>query len=625
MSIERFANIVLEKNPRSLSFPSLYCRSDNSWVYDEDNECWSLYGKGTYDFTTYFNALSVAKLKQYTSVTRFFLHLELKGSPFVINQTYADSFSTTPQRLGEIVRSDVSMGEWKSYDIELSVPENTVLLSFVIKTEGRLFIKDSYYSVDTPNPLRDVELVLSTTTFKKEDYILGNIQLVKDEILSSDEPIADHFRMQVIDNGRTLNAESLSEERISISPNENVGGAGGFARGMVEALDRGEATHILLMDDDVAVSPESIKRTFNLLRMVNDEYKEAFVSGAMLNYDFGEEQWEDVGHMAEDGGFYPVKPQLHLTRFEDLVLNETFEIPSHIKSLKQCYAAWWYCCIPVTCIKKNGLPLPYFVRADDAEYGVRCQPLFMTMNSICIWHSAFHSRYNPAVERYQTTRNTLIARYTTGFAPHADFLERLKGNVQLELKKFNYADAELVLDALEDFLRGPEYFSSIGVAEKTFIAANKNKEKRVPLNELQEQVRNLGFADFDVSLISRQDIEFEGFGNRALLLRVEDCVTDNKQRLLVSEGEGYAVVPSIGWAYPANAIRDKRYIIAIDWRNRCGSIRKKDPKRYRAIQKRLSSDLHYLKKNEANLKEAYSSQRDRLTSLEFWKNYLGMN
>lgn len=37
--------------------------------------------------------------------------------------------------------------------------------------------------------------------------------------------------------------------------------------------------------------------------MVNDEYKEAFVSCAMLNYDFGEGQWEDVGRMAEDGGY----------------------------------------------------------------------------------------------------------------------------------------------------------------------------------------------------------------------------------------------------------------------------------------------------------------------------------
>ena len=55
-----------------------------------------------------------------------------------------------------------------------------------------------------------------------------------------------------------------------------------------------KATHILLMDDDVAVSPESIKRTYNLLKILNDEYKNAFISGAMLNYEVGDEQWEDT-------------------------------------------------------------------------------------------------------------------------------------------------------------------------------------------------------------------------------------------------------------------------------------------------------------------------------------------
>ena len=77
-------------------------------------------------------------------------------------------------------------------------------------------------------------------------------------------------------------------------------------------------------------------------------------------------------------------------------------------------------------IEENGLPLPYFVRCDDAEYGVRCNKPFMTMNSICIWHESFHVRYNAAVERYQTTRNTLIAKFTTGFGANSDFMYELK-------------------------------------------------------------------------------------------------------------------------------------------------------------------------------------------------------
>lgn len=40
---------------------------------------------------------------------------------------------------------------------------------------------------------------------------------------------------------------------------------------MIEAMEQApRATHVLLMDDDVSISPESIIRTFNLLSIVND-------------------------------------------------------------------------------------------------------------------------------------------------------------------------------------------------------------------------------------------------------------------------------------------------------------------------------------------------------------------
>ncbi|MGJ4765223.1 hypothetical protein ACRYA1_11905, partial [Bifidobacterium longum LL6991] len=77
-----------------------------------------------------------------------------------------------------------------------------------------------------------------------------------------------------------------------------VGGVGGFTRGRIEAMEQKvPATNILLMDDVVAVSPESIKRTYNLLRLLKPEYTKAMISGAMLNYEIGEHQWEDKGYM----------------------------------------------------------------------------------------------------------------------------------------------------------------------------------------------------------------------------------------------------------------------------------------------------------------------------------------
>jgi len=38
---------------------------------------------------------------------------------------------------------------------------------------------------------------------------------------------------------------------VQLIPNKNVGGSGGFARGLVEALQENTYSHFLFMDDDI--------------------------------------------------------------------------------------------------------------------------------------------------------------------------------------------------------------------------------------------------------------------------------------------------------------------------------------------------------------------------------------
>lgn len=624
MTTLKFANILLENNARSAEYPALYCRGSKSWHNDGVDEGWVFPGGGTYDFTTYFNALSVEKLKRYTSATSFSLTLETKGASFSYIQTTADVFSSSPREVQETSAEIPESSEWSVHSFDLLAEENPILVGFKIVTSGDLYIRSGSYSIEFDHELRDVELMLSTTTFKKEAYIKANIAKIKDEILGSNEDIASHFRMFVVDNGRTLDVSDLQGDGVSICPNDNVGGAGGFTRGMIEALDASSpVTHILLMDDDVSISSESIIRTYNLLRAVNDEYANAFISGAMLSHETADEQWEDTGYMTPEGTFSPAKPPLRLTKFEDLIYNESYRVPGPIKKLHQRYAAWWYCAMPLDAVRKNGLPLPYFVRCDDAEYGVRCAPEFMTMNGIGIWHDSFHYRYNAAVERYQTTRNTMIAQYTTGFSPNSDFMHELDRNMYLELKKFGYDNAELLLNAFEDFMKGPDFYSAPGAAEKTFMDANRNKEKLHPLAEVEKQAQDLGLADFKVSNLNRQLID--GDKPRAMSQHLNDFLTNNGQRFIVTQGDGYAVIPNVGWAYPAGAIRGKKYLIVIDWYNRVGAVRVKDTARYKQIEKRYKADLKRFKANKKQLQEAYASSREKVTSVAFWKNYLGMN
>lgn len=619
----KFSNVLLKSCPRSVEYPSLYCRSTAPWFYDQEADGWRLSEKGQFDFTTYFSSLSVKKLVRYASATAFTLEIDVKGAACNIVQTTADAFAGHPVELEETTVKVPASDEWRHISLDLKVDDKAIIVGFKIDANGVVFVRNGAYFVTVPHELREVNLLLSTTTFKKEDYIKRNVALLKSEILDSDDEMASHFGVLVVDNGRTLEADSLSAGGIKVCPNANVGGAGGFARGMIEALESEKNyTHILLMDDDVAVSPESVRRTFNLLRIVNDDYVDAFISGAMLNYEAGNEQWEDTGYMTPEGYCHPAKPRLCLTKFEDVVYNEAYRVPEEIKRLHQRYAAWWYCCIPVKTIRTKGMPLPYFVRYDDAEYGIRCSPEFMTMEGICIWHDPFDKRYNAANELYQTTRNELVAQFTTGFAKNSDFEKEIYHKFTLELKKFGYSGAELILDAFEDFLKGPDCYSAKGFAEASFMGANKRKEKLVPLVEVQNRAHELGL-NFSLSQIDRQSIESDQ--PRGMAERAADYVTNNWQRAIVREGSGYAVIPAMGGVYPAGAIRGKKYIIAIDWYNRSGVIRVKDVKRYKEIERRYKADLKKYKSKKRELGQAYEKSHSRVTSVAFWKEYLGMN
>lgn len=627
----RFANVLMEITPRALSYPTMYYHTNQPVRVNPDTHEWFVEGAGTIDFTTYFNSLSTMKLLKYTRATGFHLHLEVKGSACTITQTKAYRLSSSPEIDPTVFAKVQASNKWQSIDLDLTVDENMVLAGFQIETTGAIVVRDAYYTLDIDGELTDIELSLSTTTFKKESYITKNIELVKKEILGSDNDIAKHFRMHVIDNGCTLPYKELSTDKVTISPNENVGGAGGFARGMIESMEQDvPATHVLLMDDDVEVSPESIMRTYNLLRIVKPEYSEAFVSGAMLNY-------EDVQDMKEDTGF--IDPQigicvaakipLQVTKFVDIVFNEVYDENLRVGDGRR-YAAWWYCCIPMSVIKRNGMPLPVFVRYDDVEYGIRCNPTFMTMNGLCIWHSKFEIRYNAAVERYQSIRNGMIAQMTTGLAPSIDtFLRELHDQVDLELKKFNYTDAELALKGFEDFLKGPDFIKQPIVQEK-FVQANQEKEKLVSFPELQQMADDMGLEGFDVSKLTRQEIDNDK--PRSIQQRAFDFLTINGQRLLHSSihgakgtpGKRYALISSAGWIYPAGSIHGENIIIAIDWFNRRGTIRTKNLKQYNAVTKRYKRDLAYFKKNRERLSAEYKAASKELTSIQYWKQYLGM-
>lgn len=75
--------------------------------------------------------------------------------------------------------------------------------------------------------------------------------------------------------------------------------------------------------------------------------------------------------MTQQGTFAGCKPPLRLTLFEDLVYNEIYTPTKWQRN--NMYAAWWYCCIPISVIEKNGLPFPcsFVVTMPSMAFAVR--------------------------------------------------------------------------------------------------------------------------------------------------------------------------------------------------------------------------------------------------------------
>ena len=621
----KIANVLLSEDPQFLGSPHMLCRSTKPFALLQDGT-WCLKGAGKHDFTTFFNALSIKKWRQYSSAEKFCVHFEVKGAACKVYQTRAGAFSYYSDAVEGTEKKLEASPDWQTVDFELVERAGDVIVAFAVECEGDVQFRGGYYYAKVEEErVRNVELALCTTTFKKEDFITRNICLVKEQILGSDDVIAGHFHMHVVDNGCTLDAESLAGDGVSVHPNDNAGGAGGFARGMIEAMESDpKATHVLLMDDDVLISPESIIRTFNLLSLVNDEYKDAFISGAMMSMDEPYLRWEEMGYIGSEGAFHPIKPVARMDVLHDVVANETFDIPTYIADCAdqaQNYAAWWYCVIPMTQIEEHGLPVPVFVRGDDVEYSRRCKPKFITMNSICIWHLSFHMRYNAAQERYQMTRNCLIDQFASDFAPMSDFARQIRGAFNLELSKFNYANAELVLQGIEDFLKGPEWIMK-PVAQKAFMDANKNAEKMRPLDEMRDELAELGV---DVDELT----DWKIYRDRPLGGKEgkKYAFTRNGNRSFgkVTEAGKVVVIDNVGWAEPIGKLYGAEYIVAVDIPNNKAVIRYKDAAKFQELEKRYQDDKNDFRKHYDELKKAYSEALPKMTSVAFWKGYLGLS
>ena len=282
-------------------------------------------------------------------------------------------------------------------------------------------------------------------TFHREAYVKRNLAAIERSVWNNAcSPIQDCFDVIVADNGSSLEVQKHS--RLHVYLNKNCGGSGGFARGMLEALasERGY-THVLVMDDDISFEPEILVRTVQLLRY---GVRPFCVGGQMLLENAPTVQYEAGGRYSK-GRLCSVNRGLDLASREGLLRNN--------EETQIDYNAWWYSCIPTDMVREHGLPMPFFIKGDDVEYGLRLGCEFLVMNGIGVWHKAFGEKQSSHLEYYVKRNELIISALYHRWDGAVRSVYKLARAMARSLLTGDRARMYFLRRAYEDFLEGPQF------------------------------------------------------------------------------------------------------------------------------------------------------------------------
>ncbi|NLL94226.1 MAG: glycosyltransferase family 2 protein [Thermoplasmatales archaeon] len=473
-------------------------------------------GKGArVSLDTYFNSFSSGKYDRYTVVEEVTYSATVSGNLAVrLHEVRGGSERTVGEkRIVSDEPTEVSFG-FEIAGLADGAPARHYV-SFEALDASIVHDAGGFHCDAIPG---DVSMAAVICTFNREPHVKETLSRIRGMLEDPGYGLDGEIQVIVVDNGRSLSDSWEGHPDMALLPNRNLGGSGGFARGMLEAIGRGR-THTLLMDDDETVDPNVLYKTLNLLRVLKDEYRDAQILGGMLLNDDPAVQYE-----AGSRNLRRLKGDLDFRGGSSLAENESEEPID--------YGAWWYLCFP-TSLAEDNLPMPFFIRVDDVEFGLRNPGLRIVMNGIGVWHDRFEGRANKAVEHYYTERNTLYLWSMHGVRPHPFAVRYWYKTIYLALSS-NYDSLRIFRQAVEDYLDG------IGFLETVDGEANHGKISEMAQSPRESTLLGNGLGHMLGNLFSKRF-----FGNvlESLRLFIRYLRESGGARFSIRHGWGGLVTP----------------------------------------------------------------------------------
>ncbi|WP_336625885.1 MULTISPECIES: glycosyltransferase [unclassified Microbacterium] len=407
-------------------------------------------------FGTYFNAFPASYWQHWTSVRSVQLRVRTEGTATIL--VYRSNGAGIRQRLETREVEGVSEAV---FDVALNQYSDGGWVWFDVVADDHAAMFTGAEWTTTDEPARTGKASIGITTYNKPDYCVETLGHLADA--EDVRELVD--RIFVVDQGTQLVSErpefpELQDrlgEQLEILRQPNLGGSGGFARAMSETLARPESDFVQLLDDDVRIEPESIRRSIMFARFACTPM---LVGGHMFDLldrpklhawaevvDDAPFMWRNLFQekMPHDFGAQNLRqsPILHMRMDAD-------------------YNGWWMCLIPLSAIREVGLSLPAFIKWDDAEFCLRAGEAgfpTVSMPGVALWHVSWLGK-DDAIDwqAYFHARNRLVAALLHSRSDRGGTLLRHSRRVDLKhLMMMQYYPVALRARAMRDVLSGPAH------------------------------------------------------------------------------------------------------------------------------------------------------------------------
>ncbi len=448
------------KFPNTPETSGLYIKCDEDVFINYQEGCKeiSILRGSIVSLNTFFNSFYEKLYARYTELSSLYYLLKLKGN-FKIS-IYREFDGRESRKL--IYEENFEKCDLSDY-VKILLPTfspdeelGRIYLEIKCLSEDGLFIEGLLAT--TQEKIREVSLGIISCTFRKEAYIIKTVNTVIQDNLLKEKKI----KFFVVDNGKTLKEDELNDPIVQLIPNRNLGGSGGFARGLFEALQEDAYTHFLFMDDDIELDSESIYRLFTLYEYAKHDFA---VSGGWLDlvkkhllYEAGAFYGEkNDSRGCKPFSVHPLKRNLDLqnpTVLNQLLLEEDLD-----------YGGFWFFSCSKEIVEKIGLIMPFFIQRDDVEFCLRVKNYagkqIIVFPPISVWHEPSYAiSKQPTWLTYYVWRNNLITSCIHRSLEYVDAIKHIIKNLIIQLFFYNYGNAAMIVKAFEDCMQGPVFLQS---------------------------------------------------------------------------------------------------------------------------------------------------------------------